>query len=56
MHAVASDPHPTHTELSGLESSILKNKQSYTFKFETGGTYTYHDHLNPTTQGTVIVK
>jgi plastocyanin len=55
-HQIASDPHPTHTNLPDLESGILATNQTFSFKFKQAGTYTYHDHINPTIKGTIIVK
>ncbi|OGE87624.1 MAG: hypothetical protein A3J07_02815 [Candidatus Doudnabacteria bacterium RIFCSPLOWO2_02_FULL_49_13] len=55
-HHVASDPHPTHTGLAGFESPDLSGNQTYSFTFTKTGTFGYHDHLNPTIKGTVIVK
>ncbi len=55
-HHVASDPHPTHTGLPGLESPDMAGNQTYSFTFTKAGTFGYHDHLNPTIKGTVIVK
>ena len=55
-HIVASDPHPTHTDLPGLESSSLSQGQSYSFTFVKTGTFGYHCHLHPTMKGTVIVE
>lgn len=56
-HAIASDPHPTHTGLKGLESITLNKGGTYTFSFDKPGTYTYHDHLNPyKSMGTVVVE
>src|SRR3989344_4327240 len=57
-HQIASDPHPTHDGLAGLDSEEpLAKGDSFSFIFEEAGTYTYHDHLNPSTiKGTVIVK
>ncbi len=55
-HHIASDPHPTHTALPGLESVDLATNQTYNFKFTKVGTWGYHDHLNPSIKGTVIVK
>lgn len=56
-HLVASDPHPTHTLLPGLESPVLLSNDSYSFIFEKVGSFTYHDHLNPYKfKGTVIVE
>lgn len=53
---VASDPHPTHTNLPGFVSSALGNGASYSFTFTKVGTWGYHDHLHPTVEGTVIVQ
>jgi plastocyanin len=57
-HIVASDPYPTDTTLSGLNSQQdLSTNDRYSFVFDKAGTYTYHDDLNPyTLEGTVIVK
>jgi plastocyanin len=55
-HQIASDPHPSHIALPELESGSLATNQTYDFKFTKAGTYTYHDHLNPTIKGTVIVQ
>ena len=56
-HQVASDPHPTHTNLKGLVSDSLTQGDSFSFIFEKEGTFTYHDHLNPLKfKGTVIVR
>lgn len=54
-HKVASNPHPTHTETKGLESEELAPGDSYRFRYESNGTFNYHDHLSPTTNGSVIV-
>lgn len=55
-HHIASDPHPSHTALPGFESVDLSVSQTYSFKFTKAGTWGYHDHLNPSIKGTVIVK
>lgn len=57
-HWIASDPHPAHTNLLGFDSQApVETGQSYSFLFEGGGKYSYHDHLNPTgLHGTVIVN
>jgi plastocyanin len=55
-HLVASDPFPKDNGLAGLKSSQLGNGAVYRFAFANAGTYHYHDDLNPTTSGTVIVK
>lgn len=53
---VASDPHPTHTDLPGLDSSTLANGDSYSFTFTKVGIWGYHDHLDPTVKGSVTVQ
>lgn len=55
-HQIASDPHPQHTDLPDLESGSLATNQTYSYKFMNPGTYNYHDHLNPTVKGTIIVE
>lgn len=59
-HYIAPDDHPTHKKYAGIwddsGAGNISPGQTYTQKFNTPGTYTYHDHLNPTTKGTVIVK
>lgn len=53
---IASNPHPEHDGLSGFDSAEpIFIGDSYTFTFEEPGTYGYHDHLNPETNGTVEV-
>lgn len=58
VHRVASNPHPVHDGLKGLDSKDIIGIQggTYSYSFDTPGTYTYHDHLNPTTNGTVVVE
>jgi plastocyanin len=55
-HQIASDVHPSHDLLPGLESGILATNQTYSFKFTKAGTFTYHDHLNTAIKGTIEVK
>ena len=56
-HQVITDPHPSHTNLKGLDSDPLAAGESFTFTFEKTGTYGYHDEMNPLIiKGTVIVK
>jgi plastocyanin len=55
-HLVASDPHPTHTDLPGLESKSLAKGDSYEFTFEKTGTYGYHCHLHPSMKGKIVVE
>ncbi len=57
-HPIASNPHPEHTTLPGLDSKDVISIEggTYSFTFDTPGEYTYHDHLNPTTNGTIMVE
>jgi plastocyanin len=56
-HVVASDPYPTDNTLAGLNSEqSITSGASYNYIFKTPGIYTYHDNLNPSLKGTVIVQ
>lgn len=56
-HQVNSAPHPTHTAYPPLNQvGVLKPEESGSLTFPDPGTYRYHDHLNPTLTGTVIVQ
>jgi plastocyanin len=53
----ASDPHPTHDILPGFDSLRgLRTGESYSYTFEQTGRWTYHDHLNTTLTGTIVVE
>ena len=53
---VASNPHPTHTDYSGFDAlQAIKPGRSYSFKFTKIGTWGYHNHLDPSQTGTVMV-
>jgi plastocyanin len=56
MPFVASDPHPTHTDLPGLSSGTLGMGETYSFTFSQLGTWGYHDHNASQFTGKVIVK
>lgn len=53
---VDSDPHPVHTSFPALNLGTFKNEETLTFTFDKNGTYGYHNHLNATQKGTVIVE
>ena len=59
-HQVAADPHPLNDSIPGFDNGqLLQPGDSFSFTFETPGTYTIHDHLNPLDpkwQGTVVVE
>ena len=54
-HVIASNPYPSNNTLPGLKSSQLGNGAEYRYTFNHTGTYNYHDNLDPTINGTVIV-
>lgn len=54
---VASDPHPSHTNYPGFDQKGAVGKDgSYSFTFTKVGTWSYHNHLNYSQTGTVIVQ
>lgn len=54
---IASDPHPSHTEYPALNLGLLSTgKTSESVSFSKAGTYSYHNHINATQAGTIIVK
>jgi plastocyanin len=67
----ASDAHPTHTlypdsginkcgtpEAAGIFDACkgLEENWTYIFVFREEGTWTYHDHLNPSFTGKIVVE
>lgn len=62
---VASNPHPTHDgypTTGGCVSSTFDScattepGQSWSFKFDIVGSWGYHNHLNPSERGTIVVQ
>ena len=53
---VASNPYPSDNDLKSLKSTQLGSGASYRYQFNTTGTFNYHDDLNPTVNGSVVVK
>lgn len=51
-----SDPHPSHTNNPELNVGTIDAGQSKTFTVSTTGTWGYHNHLNPSQTGSIIVK
>jgi len=52
----ASNPHPSHSDHSEFDpKKAIKNGETWTFKFEKSGSFTFHDHLNPSLRGVVKV-
>lgn len=57
MHWPASGVHPAHQICPGFDSLRgLANGESYEFTFNTAKTCPMHDHLNPSTRGSIVVK
>jgi len=53
----ASAFHPTHNVYSGFDAFRgIKNGESYSFTFDKIGSWKYHDHLNPSVTGVVVVE
>ena len=55
LHQVASNPYPKDTILPSLKSEILNNSQTYEYTANTSGTFGYHDQINPTINGTLVI-
>ncbi|OHA19477.1 MAG: hypothetical protein A3C08_02150 [Candidatus Taylorbacteria bacterium RIFCSPHIGHO2_02_FULL_47_18] len=55
--SVASGPHPTHTNYLEFDQykTAERGQDEFRFVFEKVGVWKYHDHLNPTMTGTVVV-
>lgn len=52
----ASDPHPTHTDLSSFDPKKgIPPGQSWSYKFTLPGSWRFHDHLDPVSQGEIFV-
>lgn len=53
---IASDPHPSHTSYSGFDQlNGEPNGGVYSFTFTKVGTWAYHNHLNASKIGTIVV-
>jgi plastocyanin len=53
---VNSDVHPTHLLFPFLNLGEFNDGSSVSVVFDKSGRYTYHNHLNPSQTGTVIVQ
>ncbi len=52
----ASDQHPTHSQYRAFDPlQPVPQDQTWSFQFTRTGQWDYHDHLNSTLQGSVIV-
>lgn len=55
-HTVNSDNHPTHLLYSFLNLGVIKPGDKKSVTLSKAGTFTYHDHLNPSLTGSVTVQ
>lgn len=53
---VNSDPHPTHTFFPDLNVGAISPDSNDSFTVSKVGTYTYHNHLNASQKGTIVVE
>jgi plastocyanin len=51
-----SDPHPEHTDDPELNVGVVASGQSKTFTVTTTGSHGYHNHLNDSDRGTLVVE
>lgn len=56
-HWPASGPHPTHTNLPSFDAKKgIEPGQNYRYQFTSTGSFGFHDHLNSSMFGKVIVE
>lgn len=55
-HTVNSGPHPAHNNYPPLNLGVLKQGESKSLTFPQKGFFGYHDHLNSSLTGIVIVE
>lgn len=53
---VNSKPHPVHTNYSPLNLGSFSDGSTLSLTFDKPGTYGYHNHLNPSQSGTIIIQ
>src|SRR3989344_7400933 len=53
---VNSAPHPAHTQFPELNIGSITAGESKSVKLTTVGTKKYHNHLNPSQTGTIVVE
>lgn len=51
-----SDPHPAHTNNEELNVGVVGPGESMSFVVKRTGTFGYHNHLNASDTGTIIVQ
>ncbi len=53
---VDSSPHPSHTDYPPLNLGNFADGETLSLIFDKAGTYKYHNHLNPSQFGTIVVQ
>lgn len=56
LATINSDAHPAHTKYPPLNLGQFSIGQTLSLLFDQPGTYGYHNHLNPSQSGTIIVE
>lgn len=56
VHAVNSAVHPTHQLYLPLNLGNIQAGGKAALTFPDAGTYKYHDHLNPSSTGSIVVE
>lgn len=51
-----SDPHPIHTDDTDLNVGTVATGQSQTLTVTKKGTFGYHNHLNPSDKGEIVIQ
>lgn len=51
-----SDPHPSHTEDTELNIGSVSAGQEQSFTITMTGSFGYHNHLNPSEKGMIVVQ
>lgn len=55
-HHIASNPYPSDNSVADLNSKTLVAGRAYSYKVSGSKTIQYHDDLNPTHNGTIVIK
>lgn len=54
---VASKPHPMHTDYPAFDAKRkIAPGETYEFTFTNTGSWGYHNHMNPSERGTIVVQ
>lgn len=56
LHQIASNSQTEAKSLGNLKSEILNTAQTYSYTASTAGSFAYHDPMQPTLNGTIVVE